>query len=148
MTSKCMHAVIAAVSAAVLTAPAQAADFYAGKTIEFTVGGDAGGGYDIYSRTIARHLPRYIPGNPGIVVKNMPGAGSAAPPPFSPPWRRRTAPPSARSFPGAVIGPLLEDRAEAAVRADQIRSISPPPTAARASAPPSYFQDQDLRRRA
>src|SRR5688500_19064979 len=56
--------------------PASAADDFAGKTIEWTVGGDAGGGYDIYSRTIARHLPKYIPGSPTIVVKNLPGAGS------------------------------------------------------------------------
>ena len=57
--------------------PASAADYFAGKTIEWTVGADVGGGYDIYSRSIAKHLPKYIPGNPTIVVKNLPGAGSA-----------------------------------------------------------------------
>ena len=36
-----------------------------------------GGGFDIYARAVAQHLGRYIPGNPGIVVKNMPGAGGA-----------------------------------------------------------------------
>ena len=55
---------------------AAAADFYAGKTIELEVGADVGGGYDIYARTVARHMGRHIPGNPTIVVKNMPGAGS------------------------------------------------------------------------
>ena len=59
-----------------MSSPTAAADFYAGRTIEFEVGADVGGGYDIYARTLARHLGRHIPGNPAIVVKNMPGAGS------------------------------------------------------------------------
>jgi tripartite-type tricarboxylate transporter receptor subunit TctC len=50
------------------------ADFYRGKTIEFVVGGAAAGGYDVAARTIAIHMPRHIPGNPAIVVRNMPGA--------------------------------------------------------------------------
>ena len=69
----------AAIAAAVLcvSMPAgSAADFYAGKTIEMVVGSDVGGGYDVYARAIARHLSRHIPGNPMIVVKNLPGAGS------------------------------------------------------------------------
>jgi len=60
--------------------PALAADpvaqFYAGKQIDLIVGSSAGGGYDTYARLIARHLGRYIPGNPAIVPQNMPGAGS------------------------------------------------------------------------
>jgi tripartite-type tricarboxylate transporter receptor subunit TctC len=63
-------------AALVAVAPGRAADFYAGKTIEFLIGGDVGGGYDIYARAIARHLPRFIPGNPTVVPKNQPGAGS------------------------------------------------------------------------
>lgn len=49
--------------------------FYKGKTIRLIVAFSAGGGYDTYSRTIARHLGKYIPGNPTIVVDNMTGAG-------------------------------------------------------------------------
>jgi len=52
------------------------ADFYRGKTLRIIVGFSAGGGYDQYSRLIARHLSKYIPGNPGIIVDNMAGAGS------------------------------------------------------------------------
>jgi len=52
------------------------ADFYRGKSVRIIVGFSAGGGYDQYSRLIARHLSKYIPGNPGIVVENMAGAGS------------------------------------------------------------------------
>jgi tripartite-type tricarboxylate transporter receptor subunit TctC len=50
--------------------------FYKGKTVRIIVGFAPGGGFDIYSRTIARHLGRHIPGNPAIVVENMTGAGS------------------------------------------------------------------------
>ena len=49
--------------------------FYKDKTIRIIVGASAGGGYDTYSRTIARHIGRHIPGNPTFVVENMPGAG-------------------------------------------------------------------------
>jgi len=51
------------------------ADFYQGKSIQIIVGHGAGGGFDIYSRAIARHLGKHVPGKPSIVVVNMPGAG-------------------------------------------------------------------------
>jgi tripartite-type tricarboxylate transporter receptor subunit TctC len=54
---------------------ASAADFYDGKTLRFVVGSAPGGGYDTYTRMIARHISRYIPGNPATVVENMDGAG-------------------------------------------------------------------------
>src|SRR5262249_18654768 len=49
-----------------LASPVHADDYYAGKTITFIVGTDTGGGFSIYARAIAKHLPRYIPGNPII----------------------------------------------------------------------------------
>lgn len=49
--------------------------FYKGKVIRIIVATAAGGGYDLYTRTMARHLPKHIPGEPTIVVENMPGAG-------------------------------------------------------------------------
>jgi tripartite-type tricarboxylate transporter receptor subunit TctC len=59
-----------------LAAAAHAQDaFYRGKTVRIIVGASAGGGYDTYSRTIARHMGKYIRGNPTLVVDNMPGAG-------------------------------------------------------------------------
>lgn len=51
-------------------------DFYRNKTLTLVVGYAVGGGYDVYARLLARHLPRHIPGNPTIIVQNMPGAGS------------------------------------------------------------------------
>jgi tripartite-type tricarboxylate transporter receptor subunit TctC len=56
-------------------APAQDS-FYANKTISIVVGYSAGGGYDIYARMLARHYGRHIPGNPNVIVQNMPGAAS------------------------------------------------------------------------
>jgi tripartite-type tricarboxylate transporter receptor subunit TctC len=52
-----------------------AAPFYEGKTIRIIVGTSPGGGYDTYTRLIARHFAKYIPGSPAIIVDNMPGAG-------------------------------------------------------------------------
>ena len=54
---------------------AGAADFYKGKKIRLIVSSSPGGGNDTYSRLLARHLGRNIPGNPSIIVQNMPGAG-------------------------------------------------------------------------
>lgn len=52
-----------------------AAPFYEGKMIRMVVATTPGGGFDAYSRTIARHMGKYIPGNPSLIVENMPGAG-------------------------------------------------------------------------
>ena len=51
------------------------AEFYRGKTIDLYVGTSVGGGYDAYGRMLARHMGRYVPGNPTIVPKNMEGGG-------------------------------------------------------------------------
>ena len=50
--------------------------FYKGRTITLVVGYGTGGGYDVYARHLARHFGRFVPGNPTVVVQNMPGAGS------------------------------------------------------------------------
>lgn len=52
------------------------AEFYKGRQISMYVGSDAGSGYDLYARLLARHMGKYIPGNPAFVVQNMPAAGS------------------------------------------------------------------------
>lgn len=56
---------------------AQADPFYKGKTVRIVVGFTPGGFYDRWARLVARYLGRHIPGNPEIIVQNMPGAGSA-----------------------------------------------------------------------
>jgi tripartite-type tricarboxylate transporter receptor subunit TctC len=66
-------AALSAISAVHAETPAE---FYKGKNVELYIGYSAGGGYDVYARALARHIGRFIPGNPTIVPKNMPGAGS------------------------------------------------------------------------
>jgi Tripartite tricarboxylate transporter family receptor len=56
---------------------ARAADYYRGKTLTLIVGFAPGGGVDTQARTIARHLVRFIPGQPGVIVQNMEGAAGA-----------------------------------------------------------------------
>ena len=110
----------AAILASILAAPASAADHYAGKTIDFVVGSAPGGGYDIYARTIARHLGRHIPGHPSIVIKNMPGAGSAK----AGYHIGMVAPKDGLSIgaimPGAIIGPLLDEKSDASFDAAKV----------------------------
>jgi tripartite-type tricarboxylate transporter receptor subunit TctC len=63
--------------ALVSTAHAQSVEnFYRGRTVTIVVGYSVGGGYDVLARVLARRLGKHIPGNPSIVVQNMPGAGS------------------------------------------------------------------------
>ena len=54
------------------------AEFYTGKTVTISVGFSPGGSYDFYPRVFARYMGKYIPGNPNVVVQNMPGAGLPA----------------------------------------------------------------------
>jgi tripartite-type tricarboxylate transporter receptor subunit TctC len=69
---------LAAIAASHALAQDQVAQFYKGRQINVIVGSSAGGGYDIYARLLSRHMPKYIPGNPAMVVSNMAGAGSNA----------------------------------------------------------------------
>jgi tripartite-type tricarboxylate transporter receptor subunit TctC len=67
----------AAIAVSSSTAAAQsAADFYKGKQVNLLIGTAPGGGYDAYGRLLGRHMDRLLPGNPTIVVKNVPGASS------------------------------------------------------------------------
>ena len=68
--------VLAALLCAQPAAADAVADFYRGKTVTCFIGYGVGGGYDLFARTISRHLSRHIPGNPAIVPVNMPGASS------------------------------------------------------------------------
>src|ERR1700679_3463165 len=91
--------------AAATTAAAE--NFYSGKTIQVLIGFSAGGGYDLYARTVARYMGRHIPGNPTLLPQNMPGAGSLR----SANYLYQVAPQDgtviAAFAPGIVIDPLL-----------------------------------------
>src|ERR1041385_6800489 len=66
---------MSAVFAITVTTQARAQDFFQDKTLTFIVGYSPGGTYDQYTRLLARHVGKYVSGNPTRVVENMPGAG-------------------------------------------------------------------------
>lgn len=74
MTTRTMSAVLGVVAITAVAQGAAAADFYKDKPITIVVGSAAGGGYDAYSRLLARHLGDHIPGGPTVIVQNMDGA--------------------------------------------------------------------------
>src|SRR5690349_3451338 len=66
----------AALIAPISHAGADVADFYRGKTLRILVGYGPGTGYDLYARLLSRHLAKHMPGQPTIIIQNMPGAAS------------------------------------------------------------------------
>jgi tripartite-type tricarboxylate transporter receptor subunit TctC len=104
---------IAAIGLAATTGATVAQDpveqFYRGKTLNIIVGGAAGGGYDNYGRALGRHMSKYLPGNPSIVVQNMPGAGGNK----AAGYMYTVAPKDGTAlgllFPGSILAPLLGD---------------------------------------
>jgi tripartite-type tricarboxylate transporter receptor subunit TctC len=89
---------------------AQTADFYGKKTIDFLIGGNPGGGYDTYSRTIGRHLGRHIPGRPAVINKNMPGAGSSKLAAYIYAVAPKTGLVIGAIYPGAIANPLVNTK--------------------------------------
>jgi tripartite-type tricarboxylate transporter receptor subunit TctC len=83
--------------------------FYKGKQINLYVGSSAGGGYDTYARLLARRFSSYIPGNPAIVVQNMPGAGSNKLASYIYSVAPRDGTAIGAIFSGAILQPLLGD---------------------------------------
>jgi tripartite-type tricarboxylate transporter receptor subunit TctC len=77
MNSRICSMIFALISLNILSGILYAAEpAFEGKTIRIVVGFSAGGGFDTYSRAIARHMSKHIPGNPAMIVENMTGAGS------------------------------------------------------------------------
>jgi len=74
--SICVLLLFACLLVAGSSAGAAENDFFKGKTIRFVVGFSPGGGFDTYTRLIARHFGKHVPGNPNTLVQNMAGAGS------------------------------------------------------------------------
>jgi tripartite-type tricarboxylate transporter receptor subunit TctC len=75
IAARLLALVLAVSSYAASQSRARADDFYAHKQVTLVVSADAGNSYDTFARMIARHLPRFIPGSPTIIVQNMAGAG-------------------------------------------------------------------------
>ena len=73
---KAVIVVLLVLGLSILDKQAFAAPYYEGKVLTVVVGYKPGGGYDRVARLLAKHIPKYIPGNPAVIVENMPGAGS------------------------------------------------------------------------
>ena len=73
--NKTLPVALAALAAVLVTQPAKAEVDFAGKNISLYLGGQVGGGVDIFSRTFMPFLAKYLPGHPNIIVRNMFGAG-------------------------------------------------------------------------
>jgi hypothetical protein len=106
-----------------ISTPAAAADFFANKSIDLLIGAPPAGGYDIYARTLARHYGRSIPGNPSITPKNMPGAASGRAAGFLSTIAPKDGTVIAAIMPGAVMGPLLDEKAEVLFDPTKVRYI-------------------------
>lgn len=78
MRRKFLYLAILAISAASSASAQSVADYYEGRTVTMLVGSGPGGTTDISGRVIAEHLQRHVPGNPRIIVQNLPGGGSVA----------------------------------------------------------------------
>ena len=79
-TKRLLGSTVPAALALLAMQPAAAqtpAEFYAGRTMTMIISAGAGGGYDVSARIVAKHMAKFIPGNPTIVPRNMPGAGHA-----------------------------------------------------------------------
>lgn len=97
---------------------------FAGRTISVIVGFSAGGAYDLYARVLARHMGAHLPGNPTIVVENMPGAGGLK----AANYLYQVAPKDGTTFGtfarGVVIGPLFGEGAFDATKLSWIGSVT------------------------
>jgi tripartite-type tricarboxylate transporter receptor subunit TctC len=117
MPSRLLHrraaSLVPALAVLLAALPASANDFYAGKSIDLYVGATPGGGYDIYARALGRHIGRHIPGNPTVIVKNMPGAGSAKAAQFISTIAPKDGTAIAGIMPGAIMGPLFDEKTAA-----------------------------------
>jgi len=93
-------------------AAAEPKPFYGGKQVTVIVGNPAGGGYDAYARLVSRHFGKHLPGNPGFIVQNMPGAGSITAAQFLSNTAVKDGTTIGILVPGAFFEPLLEDESK------------------------------------
>ena len=142
---------LAAMAAALLLpASVQAQDavakFYGGKSIDMIIGAAPGGGFDIYARTISKHMTNHIPGKPNFIAKNMPGAGTNKAAGFIYAVAPKDGTVIGAIFPGAIMEPLLGDKTQ--VQHDSTKLIylgsannEVAITVIRVDAPAQTFQD-------
>lgn len=141
---------MAAAIALALPSAAQAQDalakFYSGKSIDMIIGAAPGGGFDIYARTIAKHMPNHLAGKPSFIAKNMPGAGTNKAAGYIYAVAPKDGTAIGAIFPGAIMDPLVGDKSQ--VQHDSTKLIylgsannEVAITVIRTDAPAQTFQD-------
>ncbi len=115
--------VISAGMAVAIAAPARSDDFYARKTIIMIIGGNPGGGYDLYARALMRHYARHVPGEPNIIGQNSPGAGSLNLANHMYTRASKDGLTIGMPFPGVIVGPLLDERMNATFKPSEFRYV-------------------------
>ena len=120
MKSVSLSALLSLVATA---APVAADTFFANKTITVMNAGSPGGGYDLYARTVTRHMQRHIPGEPNIVNTNVPGAGSVTLANQLYSRASRDGLTIGMPFPGAILGPLLDEKTKATFKPSEFGYI-------------------------
>lgn len=100
--------------------------FYKGRAIDMVIGTEPGGGYDAYARLISRHMGRYIAGNPTIIPKNMPGAGSNKAAGFLYSVAAKDGSVLGAIQAGAIVEPLLGDKSKALFEPTQFLYLGNP----------------------
>ena len=110
------HLAAVAVVSALVASPAFAktdpATFYKGRNVDLIIGAAPGGGHDVYARSIGHYIGKHIPGNPNIVPKNMPGAGSNKAAAFLYNVAPKDGSVFGAIFPGAIMDPLTGDKSQ------------------------------------
>ena len=135
-----------AMSCAVLATGLAAQDFYQGKTINVIVGNVASSGYDPYGRVLARHMAKYIPGKPTVIVQNMPGAGSIKATDYTYNIAPKDGTAITLVMPGAFMEPLTGDPAKFRYDATKFEFLGTADSGTRlcftrASSPVKTFED-------
>jgi tripartite-type tricarboxylate transporter receptor subunit TctC len=106
----CATAMLASIVPAAAQDPAA---FYKGRTIDLIVASTPGGGFDAYARIMARHIGKYIPGNPNLVVRNLPGAGGLTSTLYLNDVAPRDGTALLANQPGPLAEPVLGDKSKA-----------------------------------
>jgi tripartite-type tricarboxylate transporter receptor subunit TctC len=89
---------------------ARPSETFSGKTMTVIIGADAGGGFDAYGRAVAHSISRYIPGNPTVIPRNQPGAGSGVAAAYIYNLAPKDGTTIASLFPGLIVSQLLDER--------------------------------------
>jgi tripartite-type tricarboxylate transporter receptor subunit TctC len=101
---------LALVAIFVICTTARSSELFSGKTISVIVGAEVGGGFDAYGRAVAHQIGHYLPGNPTVIARNQPGAGSGAAAAYIYNLAPKDGTEMASLFPGLIISQLLDER--------------------------------------